>query len=118
MWDVWCVTCEDPDLVFWLILSLWVNGRQLFLFVEFYGVLVAYALFFPNHKLGLIFIPVPIAAKFFVPALLLIDLFSGVTGFSLFGGGVAHFAHIGGAIVGFLLLLIWRKEFTRNARIH
>lgn len=77
-----------------------------------YGILVAYALFFPNNKLMLLFIPYPIAAKFFVPVLLLLDLFSGVTGFSLFGGGVAHFAHIGGAIMGFLLLLIWRKEFT------
>lgn len=82
-----------------------------------YGILVAYAIFFPNHKLMLIFIPYPIAAKYFVPVLLLIDLFSGVTGFSLFGGGVAHFAHIGGAIMGFLLLLIWRKEFTKKAVI-
>lgn len=77
-----------------------------------YGVLVAFALFFPNNKLMLIFIPYPIAAKFFVPALLALDLFSGVTGFSLFGGAVAHSAHIGGAIIGFLLILIWRKEFT------
>ena len=79
-----------------------------------YGVLVAYALFFPNHKLMLLFLPFPVAAKYFVPALIAIDLFSGVTNFSLFGGGVAHFAHIGGAIVGFLLLVIWRKEFTRQ----
>lgn len=78
-----------------------------------YGILVAFALYFPNNKLMIIFIPYPIAAKFFVPALIAIDLFSGVTGFSLFGGGVAHFAHVGGAIIGFLLLLIWRKEFTR-----
>ena len=82
-----------------------------------YGILVAYAIFFPNNKLMLIFIPYPVPAKIFVPVLILIDLFSGVTGFSLFGGGVAHFAHIGGAIMGFLLLLIWRKEFTKNAMI-
>ena len=77
-----------------------------------YGVLVAYALFFPNNKLMLMFLPFPVAAKYFVPVLIGIDLFSGVTGFSLFGGGVAYFAHVGGAIAGFLLLLIWRKEFT------
>jgi membrane associated rhomboid family serine protease len=41
-----------------------------------------------------------------VPILLLIDLFSGVTGFSIFGSNVAHFAHIGGAIVGAILMLI------------
>ena len=74
-----------------------------------YGVLVAFAMRFPNTKLFFIFIPFPIAAKFFVPALLLLDLFSGITGFSLFGGGVAHFAHIGGAIIGFFLILLWRR---------
>jgi len=82
-----------------------------------YGILVGYALFFPNNKLMLIFIPYPIPAKIFVPVLIGLDLFSGVTGFSLFGGGVAHFAHVGGAIIGFLLLLIWRKEFTRKSII-
>jgi len=82
-----------------------------------YGILVAFAIYFPNNKLMLIFLPYPIAAKYFVPVLIGIDLFSGVTGFSLFGGGVAHFAHVGGAIIGFLLLLIWRKEFTdRNPK--
>ena len=79
-----------------------------------YGILVAYAIFFPNNKLMIIFIPYPVAAKFFVPALIGLDLFSGVTGFSLFGGGVAHFAHVGGAIIGFLLLLIWSDEFTKK----
>ncbi len=79
-----------------------------------YGVLVAYAMLFPNSKLIFLFIPYPIAAKYFVPALLALDLFSGVTGFSIFGGGIAHFAHIGGAIVGFLLMMLWRKQHTRN----
>ena len=74
-----------------------------------YGVLVAFAIRYPNTKLFLLFIPFPIAAKFFVPVLLLLDLFSGVTGFSLFGGGIAHFAHLGGALVGFFLVLYWRN---------
>jgi membrane associated rhomboid family serine protease len=74
-----------------------------------YGVLVAFGMTYPNAKLALIFLPVPIAAKFFIPALILMDLFSGVTGVSIFGGGVAHFAHIGGAIIGFLLMWSWRK---------
>ena len=74
-----------------------------------YGVLVAYAIRYPNAKLFLLFIPFPIAAKYFVPVLLLLDLFSGVTGFSLFGGGIAHFAHLGGAMVGFLLVFYWRN---------
>ncbi len=80
-----------------------------------YGILVAFALLFPNHKLMLIFLPVPIAAKYFVPVLLGLDLFSGVTNISIFGAGnVAHFAHIGGAIVGFLLMLAWRKNTQFN----
>ena len=74
-----------------------------------YGVLVAFAFNFPNNKLMLIFLPYPIAAKYFVPALISLDLFSGVTGFSIFGGGVAHFAHVGGAIIGFLMMMYWRK---------
>ena len=79
-----------------------------------YGILVAYAIYFPNKKLLFIFVPFPIAAKYFVPALIAVDLFSGVTGFSLFGGGVAHFAHVGGAIIGLLLMTIWRKEFLES----
>lgn len=73
-----------------------------------YGVIVAFAMRFPNAKMSFIFIPFPVAAKYFVPVLLSVDLFSGVTGFSLFGGGIAHFAHLGGALVGFLLMLYWR----------
>ncbi|MBK8454517.1 MAG: rhomboid family intramembrane serine protease [Thiofilum sp.] len=74
-----------------------------------YGILAAYAFCFPNHKLVLLFIPYPIAAKYFVPILLLIDLFSGVTGFSIFGDGIAHFAHVGGAIVGTILVLVFGR---------
>jgi membrane associated rhomboid family serine protease len=78
-----------------------------------YGILVAYAYNFPNNKLMLIFLPYPIPAKYFVPILLLIDLFSGVTGFSIFGSNVAHFAHIGGAIVGGLLMFFLGRNPDR-----
>ena len=41
-------------------------------------------------------------------------LFSGVTGFSIFGGGIAHFAHVGGAIIGFIMMKYWEKnQFKR-----
>jgi membrane associated rhomboid family serine protease len=73
-----------------------------------YGVLVAFGMLFPNSKLMLLFLPFPIAAKYFIPILIGIDLFSGVTGISIFGGGIAHFGHIGGAIIGFLLMWFWR----------
>lgn len=75
-----------------------------------YGVLVAFGVMYPNAKLALIFLPVPIAAKFFIPILLGLDLLSGITGFSLFGAGVAHFAHVGGGVIGFLLMLLWRRR--------
>ena len=74
-----------------------------------YGVLVAFAMRYPNSKLALLFLPFPIAAKYFVPILLLIDLLSGVTGFSVFGGGIAHFAHLGGAFIGLIMMLYWRN---------
>ena len=73
-----------------------------------YGILVAFGMSFPNSKLALIFLPVPIPAKYFIPVLIGIDLFSGVTGFSIFGGGIAHFAHVGGALVGFLMVWCWK----------
>jgi membrane associated rhomboid family serine protease len=75
-----------------------------------YGLLVAFGCLHPNAKLALVFVPVPVAAKFFIPVLLALDLLSGVTGFSLFGVGVAHFAHLGGAAIGFLLMLLWRDR--------
>ncbi|RLD62644.1 MAG: rhomboid family intramembrane serine protease [Bacteroidetes bacterium] len=79
-----------------------------------YGVLVAFGMSFPNAKLALIFLPVPIAAKYFIPVLIALDLFSGLTGFSLFGGGIAHFAHVGGAIIGFIMMKYWEKnQFKR-----
>lgn len=80
-----------------------------------YGVLVAFAYYFPNSKLALIFFPVPIPAKYFVPILIGIDLFSGVTGVSIFGGNVANFAHVSGALVGLILVLLFGRDYKRDA---
>lgn len=80
-----------------------------------YGILVAFGMMFPNVELFLIFVPVPIKAKYFIPALILLDLFSGVTGFSLFGQNIANFAHIGGALFGFIMIWYWKKNsFNQN----
>lgn len=83
-----------------------------------YGLLVAFAFMFPNAELMMLFIPVPVKAKYFVPGLLALDLFLGVSGKSIFGGGggVAHFAHIGGAIIGFLMMWYWKKNQFNNNR--
>ena len=77
-----------------------------------YGVLVAFAMKFPNAKLALIFFPVPIAAKYFIPLIVFGDLFFGFTSYSV--GNIAHFAHIGGALVGFIISLFWKNnQFKR-----
>jgi len=77
-----------------------------------YGVLVAFGMMYPNAKLALIFFPVPIAVKYFIPLIILGDLFFGVTKYSV--GNVAHFAHIGGAIIGFIIAFYWRQnQFKR-----
>lgn len=80
-----------------------------------YGILVAFGMLFPNVALFLLFVPVPIKAKIFIPILIAIDLFSGLTGYSLFGGGIAHFAHLGGALFGFIMMWYWKKnQFNDN----
>jgi membrane associated rhomboid family serine protease len=81
-----------------------------------YGILVAFALLFPNFKVMLVLLPIPIAAKFFVPVLLLIDLSAGITGVSIFGANIAHFAHLGGALVGFLLVYWWQRGGATPSR--
>ncbi|CAL2091488.1 Membrane associated rhomboid family serine protease [Tenacibaculum sp. 190524A05c] len=73
-----------------------------------YGILVAFGLAFPNAKLALIFFPVPIAAKYFIPLMIFGDLFFGVTKYSI--GNVAHFAHVGGALIGFIIAWYWKKN--------
>jgi membrane associated rhomboid family serine protease len=76
-----------------------------------YGVLAAFALLFPNARLMLLFPPIPMKAKFLVLGLIAFDLFSGISGART---GIAHFAHIGGAIFGFLTLLMWGKWRMRQ----
>ncbi len=73
-----------------------------------YGVLVAFGLYFKDAKLALIFLPIPIAAKYFIPAIILIDVFFGMTKYSI--GNIAHFAHIGGAIIGFIVAYYWKTN--------
>lgn len=72
-----------------------------------YGVLLAFGLMFPDRYIFLFPFLVPIKAKYFVGMYILLEVFSGVTGTS---DGVAHFAHLGGAAVGYLYLLIDRRR--------
>ncbi len=79
-----------------------------------YGVLVAFAFSFPNSELMLLFPPIPIKAKFLVPGLILIDVFFGLSSFSV--GPIAHFAHVGGALTGFVMVWYWKKNQFNNNR--
>lgn len=83
-----------------------------------YGLLVAFAFMFPNAELALMFIPIPIKAKYFVPGILAVDLFLGFKGQSIFGAGstgIAHFAHVGGALTGYIMMWYWKKnQFNKN----
>ena len=80
------------------------------------GLLVAFGMMYPNSELMLIFLPIPIKAKYFIPILLGYEIISGITGGnSMFGVNVAHFAHVGGALTGFLIMWYWKKtQFNKN----
>jgi len=78
-----------------------------------YGVLMGYAMLYPDSVLTLIFPPVSMKAKWFVLIFAGIELLTGVTGT---GGGIAHFAHLGGLIFGFLLIYFWKKRGTLYSR--
>ena len=73
-----------------------------------FGLLLAYALYFPNNRVMLLFPPIPMRARTFVLFYAAIELFLGVTGTQ---EGVAHFAHLGGMIGGFALLRYWHGPF-------
>lgn len=73
-----------------------------------YGVLVAFGLYFKDAKLALLFFPVPIAAKYFIPLMIVGDLFFGMTKYSV--GNIAHFAHVGGALIGFIIAYYWKNN--------
>jgi membrane associated rhomboid family serine protease len=72
-----------------------------------YGILVSFAVFFPNTTLVFLFLPFPIKAKYLIPIILGIDLFLGIGQFNW--DPIAHFAHLGGAIFGYFLIRHWNK---------
>ena len=81
------------------------------------GVLVAFGMFFPESKLMLIFFPVPVKAKFFIPGIILLDLFSAITGQAIFSpSNTAFIAHLGGAFTGFLIMYYWKKNQFNQKR--
>lgn len=77
-----------------------------------YGVLLAFAMMFPNERLFIMPFPFPIKAKYFVIMYGVIELISGLSPRA--GDNVAHFAHLGGMLFGLILILYWRKKGDIN----
>jgi len=75
-----------------------------------FGVIAAFATLYPEAKIGIMFIPVPVKVKYVLPVVIIVSIALGVTGNV---GGIAHLAHVGGAIVGFILAKIWKKHLYR-----
>jgi membrane associated rhomboid family serine protease len=76
-----------------------------------FGLLLAFGMAFPHRKLMLLFPPIPMPAWLFVTLYGLLELYLGVTGS---GQGVAHFAHLGGMVTGYLLLTYWARQRGRR----
>lgn len=79
-----------------------------------FGILLAFGMLFPNVPLYLMFIPIPIKAKYFVVLYGFAELFMGISNFG--GDNVAHFAHLGGMLFGYILIKYWRKKDAGNGR--
>ncbi len=73
-----------------------------------FGLMTAFGMLYPNVELYIMFIPIPVKAKYFIPVYIIIELFLGVRGGQ--GDSVAHFAHLGGALLGFILVKLWKNN--------
>jgi membrane associated rhomboid family serine protease len=77
-----------------------------------FGLLIAFGMIYPNAELMIMFIPVPVKAKYIIPVYVLLELSLGVAQFS--GDSVAHFAHLGGGILGFILVKAWHLQGPKD----
>lgn len=94
----------DPD---YARLNAFVNTPMVGASGAIYGVLLAFGFLYPKLPIYLMFIPIPIQSRWLIIGYFVLELFYGVSGSA---DGVAHFAHLGGMISGFLLLLYWKKK--------
>jgi membrane associated rhomboid family serine protease len=73
-----------------------------------FGLLVAFGMLYPNSELYIMFIPVPVKAKYIIPIYIIFELSLGVA--QVPGDSVAHYAHLGGALLGFILVKLWKDK--------
>ena len=82
-----------------------------------FGVLAAFAVVYPNMPLFIIFIPIPIKAKYLIGGYFLLNVYSAISGNTIFGpSNTAYWAHIGGAVIGFITMWYWKKNEMNNNR--
>ena len=80
------------------------------------GILAAFGMMNPEAKLMMIFLPIPIKAKYFIPGIIILDVISAISGQSFFSpSNTAYMAHVGGAITGFVIMWYWKRtQFNKN----
>ncbi|HEY4877190.1 MAG TPA: rhomboid family intramembrane serine protease [Puia sp.] len=113
-------------LTFYMICGIGAGLVQLFFQKDFgyaigasgaiMGIMAAFVYLFPNTSLYIMFIPIPIKAKYVIPGFMLLDLFGSFAPRQ--GDNVAHWAHLGGAIVGLILVIIWNRSKTNKSNFY
>lgn len=104
-WEKQIKTQADADTIMQIY-----GGGMLGASGAVFGLLVAFGMLYPNAELYIMFIPVPVKAKYIIPFYILVELFLGVGRFE--GDSIAHYAHLGGALIGFILVKIWKDKNT------
>lgn len=99
---------EAGKQLFRQIIDLKVNVPMIGASGAIFGILLAFGMLFPNTELYLMFIPIPIKAKYFVIGYGLLEFFLGIQ--NIASDNVAHFAHLGGMLFGFILIKYWNKK--------
>ncbi|MGL5682296.1 MAG: rhomboid family intramembrane serine protease [Marinifilaceae bacterium] len=115
--DQWINNPDSPQLImqgkalYLQIVQMLINVPMIGASGAVFGILLAFGMLFPNTELYMMFIPIPIKAKYFVFGYGFIELVMGLKNNP--GDNIAHFAHLGGMLFGYLLLLYWKKRTKR-----
>lgn len=117
IWEVVDAWTNNPDSaqyiqsgeqIFQRIIEMKINVPTIGASGAVFGILLAFGMLFPNTELYMMFIPIPIKAKYFVIGYGLLEFFLGLQNSA--GDNVAHFAHLGGMLFGFILIRFWSRN--------